>query len=98
VGLRQKWQAVVCLLWANVSLGFWAGPGGIGGYQGSPAPSAPVRLAVICEEPAGEPAADLLTAQLSRRPDLFLLERAEIHRILEEQRNFSLRCSSWLRQ
>ena len=44
-----------------------------------------VRLALIVESPAIQPAADLLTAELSAKPELVLLERAQIEKIMREQ-------------
>src|SRR5512140_1096714 len=45
----------------------------------------PVRLAVIVEDAPASAVADLLTAELSRRDNLQLLERQEIQRIYREQ-------------
>ena len=46
----------------------------------------PVRLAIITTDKAQEPVADLLTVELSKQEGLTLLERAEVNRILAEQR------------
>jgi hypothetical protein len=45
----------------------------------------PYRLAVISDEPALRNFAGLLTAELSSKPELELLERSEIDRVLAEQ-------------
>ena len=46
---------------------------------------APVRLALMTESEEAAPAADVLTAQLSRNPDIQLLERNEIDKVYREQ-------------
>src|SRR5262245_46330890 len=49
-------------------------------------PSAPpVRLAIVAEDPAAATAGDALPAELSKRADLQLLERAQIERVYREQ-------------
>ena len=45
----------------------------------------PVRLAIVPEAAAGAPVADVLTVELSSRPNLQLLERAEIEKAYREQ-------------
>ncbi len=49
------------------------------------ASSAPIRVAIISEQPAALPAADLLTVKLSGQNSLQLLERAEIDKVYREQ-------------
>lgn len=45
----------------------------------------PVRVAIISEPDVSASMPDLLTAELSRRPDIQLLERAQIEKIYREQ-------------
>ncbi len=47
--------------------------------------SAPARVAIVLAHPEAAEAGDLLTAELSRRADVQLLERAEIAKIYQEQ-------------
>lgn len=47
--------------------------------------ASPARLGIIVEGAAAATAADLLTAELSKREDLQLLERSEIERVYREQ-------------
>ena len=44
-----------------------------------------VKLALLSEEPAASSALDWLTVELSKRPELALLERAEMERLIREQ-------------
>ncbi len=49
-------------------------------------PSAsPTRLAIVASSPSSTTAADLLTVELSRNPNLKLFERAEVDKVLREQ-------------
>lgn len=48
-------------------------------------PAQPMRLALLVDMPELQPTGDLLTAQLSARPDLVLLERVQIQKIMQEQ-------------
>jgi hypothetical protein len=50
-----------------------------------PPPQKPVHLAVITEAPSAATAVDVLTAELSSKPSLQLLERGEIERVYREQ-------------
>src|SRR5579871_5167993 len=45
---------------------------------------APVRLALLVEEPSALPAGDILTAELSKRDGIQLLDRAEIETVYRE--------------
>ena len=45
----------------------------------------PVRVALLTEEPSAAAALDLLTAELSKKDSLQLLERAEMERVYREQ-------------
>lgn len=47
---------------------------------------APARFAIVAEDPATRTAGDVLTAELSKRTDLLLLERSEIEKVYREQR------------
>src|SRR4051794_35132806 len=47
--------------------------------------SAPVRLALLVEEPSAQAAADILTVELSKKSGLQLLDRVEIEKIYREQ-------------
>ncbi|MDB6016425.1 MAG: Calcium-binding EF-hand-containing protein [Pedosphaera sp.] len=49
------------------------------------AADAPARLALIVESPDTLPAADLLTVELSKNPQILLLERAQIEKVYHEQ-------------
>jgi hypothetical protein len=52
----------------------------------SPAQSnAPARLAIIVETPNASPLSDILTAELSKNPQITLLERNEIDKVYREQ-------------
>jgi len=46
---------------------------------------APLRLAIIAEDPALSPASDLLTAKLSTSDQLALVERAQLEKVYREQ-------------
>lgn len=46
---------------------------------------AAARLAIVAEDPASRDASDVLTAELSKRADLQMLERAEIEKVYREQ-------------
>src|SRR5215831_17270923 len=45
----------------------------------------PARLALIVESPDAIPISDILTAELSKNPQLTLLERSEIDKVYREQ-------------
>src|SRR5262245_52632557 len=47
--------------------------------------TAPARLAIVVEDPSAAVVGDMLTAELSKRKDLQLLERAQIERVYREQ-------------
>jgi len=50
-----------------------------------PSLGAPLRLAIIAEDPALSPASDLLTAKLSASDQLALVERAQLEKVYREQ-------------
>jgi hypothetical protein len=77
--LRGTW------LWRRMSAGILALLVLTTSRAGAQPNTAPVRLAIIVEEPSAMAAADLLTVELSQKDRLSLLERAQIEKVYREQ-------------